>query len=144
MKILLEQGLIESLSRALINAAHMGGCNNLYRDIHVLLVAIVSKLLESPGNHHLQAVIDIHLILNHVEISERSQCGSNKSCVYVARDAQVALFDGELDILTAKLTNHSGFKLKSTTSYLATTYVPLGKLKKYPTKFCFKFLVFLN
>lgn len=119
LKVLLEQGLIESLTRGLVNAAHAGNFSSLYRDFNVLFVTIATKLLESPGNHHMQAVTDIHVILNHAELKERT-CGYDKSCILVVRDAQVALFDGELDVLTAKVSNHSGFRLKSATSYLAT------------------------
>ncbi|XP_016837232.1 lysosomal-trafficking regulator isoform X2 [Nasonia vitripennis] len=121
LRILLEQGLMESLSRGLVNAAHISPSASLFRDLHVLLVAIATKLLDSPGSHHMQAVTDMHVILNHTELKERSQCGVSKVCVTAVRDAQVALFDGELDILTAKVSNHSGFRLKSTASYLASS-----------------------
>ncbi|XP_024939057.1 lysosomal-trafficking regulator isoform X2 [Cephus cinctus] len=124
LRMLLEQGLAESLARALIGAAHKNNLASLFRDIHVLLVAIATKLLESPGNHQLQAVKDLHLILNHVELRERSQCGATTNCVTVVRDAQVALFDGELDALTARVSTHHGFRLRSTASYLASaTYL---------------------
>ncbi|XP_076297603.1 lysosomal-trafficking regulator mauve isoform X3 [Lasioglossum baleicum] len=117
LRKLLEQGLIESLVQALVAGAHKSGSAALYRDIHVLLVAIASKLLKSPGSHQMQAVLDLHLILNHVELKEK-HCAKNKSSV--VRDAQVALFDGELDILLAKVSNQSGFRLRSTASYLAS------------------------
>ncbi|KAK9307869.1 hypothetical protein QLX08_001934 [Tetragonisca angustula] len=120
LKMLLEQGLIESLVQALVGAAHKGGSTSLYRDIHVLLVAIATRLLESPGTHQMQAILDLHLILNHMELKEKSQCIKNRACVSVVRDAQVALFDGELDVLTAKVSNQSGFRLRSTASYLAS------------------------
>ncbi|XP_017760097.1 PREDICTED: lysosomal-trafficking regulator isoform X2 [Eufriesea mexicana] len=120
LKMLLEQGLIESLVQALVGSAHKGGSTSLYRDIHVLLVAIATKLLESPGNHQMQVVLDLHLILNHMELKEKSHCIKNRTCVSVVRDAQVALFDGELDVLTAKVSNQSGFRLRSTASYLAS------------------------
>ena len=118
--MLLEQGLIESLVQALVGAAHKSGSTSLYRDIHVLLVAIATRLLESPGTHQMQAILDLHLILNHMELKEKSQCIKNRACVSVVRDAQVALFDGELDVLTAKVSNQSGFRLRSTASYLAS------------------------
>lgn len=121
LKVLLEQGLMESLSRGLVNAAHISSFASLFRDLHVLLVTIATKLLDSPGNHHMQAITDLHVILNHAELKERSQCGVSGGCVSAVRDAQVALFDGELDILTAKVSNHSGFRLKSTASYLASS-----------------------
>ena len=120
LRMILEQGLMESLARALINAAHKGSSATLFRDIHVLLVTVATRLLESPGYHHMQAISDLHLILSHVELGERAHCGTEKSCVLVARDAQVALFDGELDALTTKVSSHSGFRLRSTTSYLAS------------------------
>ncbi|XP_033229888.1 lysosomal-trafficking regulator isoform X2 [Belonocnema kinseyi] len=120
LRMILEQGLMESLARALVNAAHKGSSATLFRDIHVLLVAIATKLLESPGYHHMQAIADLHLILSHVELRERANCGTDKSCVLVTRDAQVALFDGELDALTSKVSSHSGFRLRSTASYLAS------------------------
>ncbi|CAK9830368.1 Lysosomal-trafficking regulator [Anthophora retusa] len=120
LRMLLEQGLIESLAQALVGGAHKGGTASLYRDIHVLLVAIATKLLESPGSHKMQTVLDLHLILNHMELKEKSHCVKNRSCVSVVRDAQVALFDGELDVLTAKVSNQSGFRLRSTASYLAS------------------------
>ncbi|XP_076239225.1 lysosomal-trafficking regulator mauve [Calliopsis andreniformis] len=120
LRMLLEQGLIESLVQALVGAAHKGGSTSLYRDIHVLLVAIATKLLEQPGNHQMQSVLDLHLILNHMELKEKSHCIKNRTCVSVVRDAQVALFDGELDVLTAKVSNQSGFRLRSTASYLAS------------------------
>lgn len=119
LRVLLEQGLMESLARSLVNAAHISCSASLFRDIHVLLVAIVTKLLDSPSSHHIQAVADLHVILNHTEFQERTQCGNNKNCVSTVRDAQVALFDGQLDILTTKVSTHSGFRLKSTASYLA-------------------------
>lgn len=118
--MLLEQGLIESLIQALVGGAHKGGSMSLYRDIHVLLVAIATKLLESPGSHQMQAILDLHLILNHMELKEKSHCTKNRSCVSVVRDAQVALIDGELDVLMAKVWNQSGFRLRSTASYLAS------------------------
>ncbi|XP_076629359.1 lysosomal-trafficking regulator mauve isoform X2 [Colletes latitarsis] len=122
LRMLLEQGLIESLVQALVGGAHKGGSTSLYRDIHVLLVAIATKLLESLGNHQMQAILDMHLILNHVELKEKSDCTKNRACVSVVRNAQVALFDGELDVLAAKVSNQSGFRLRSTASYLASTY----------------------
>ena len=121
LRILLEQGLMESLARGLVNASHVGFPTAFFRDMHVLLVAIATKLLDKPGNHHMQAVTELHIILNHIELKERLNCGSTRSCVSAIRDAQVALFDGELDVLTAKVSNHSGFRLKSNASYLATT-----------------------
>ncbi|XP_043270510.1 lysosomal-trafficking regulator isoform X2 [Venturia canescens] len=124
LKMLLEQGLVESLARALVGGAHKGNSVSLFSDIHVLLVAIATKLLESPGSHQMQAVYDLHLVLNHVELKERSQCGTSTSCVAVVRDAQVVLFDGELDNLMSKVSTNSGFRLRSTASYLASaTYL---------------------
>ncbi|KAK2579125.1 hypothetical protein KPH14_001295 [Odynerus spinipes] len=120
LRIVLEQGLVESLVQALVAAAHKGSSTSFYRDIHVLLVAIASKLLESPGNHQMQTVLELHLILNHMELKERSECNKCTMCIPAIRDAQVALFDGELDTLTAKVSTHSGFKLRSTASYLAS------------------------
>ncbi|XP_043802413.1 lysosomal-trafficking regulator isoform X3 [Apis laboriosa] len=120
LRSLLEQGLIESLVQALVGGAHKNGSTSLYRDIHVLLVTIATKLLESPGNHQMQAILDLHLILNHMELKERSHCIKNRTCVSIVRDAQVALFDGELDVLTAKVSNQSSFRLRSTASYLAS------------------------
>ncbi|KZC14096.1 Lysosomal-trafficking regulator, partial [Dufourea novaeangliae] len=120
LRMLLEQGLIESLAQALVGGAHKGGSTSLCRDIHVLFLAIATKMLESPGNHQVQAILDLHLILNHVELKEKAYCTKNRTCVSVVRDAQVALFDGELDILTAKVSNQSGFRLRSTASYLAS------------------------
>ncbi|XP_046739126.1 lysosomal-trafficking regulator isoform X2 [Diprion similis] len=120
LRALLEMGLAESIARALISAAHRGSSTSLLHDFHVLLVAIATKLLESPGTHHMQAVADLHLILSHVELRERSECGIGTICVSVARDAQVALFDGELDTLTARVSSHHGFRLRSTASYLAS------------------------
>ena len=111
---------MESLARALVNAAHSGTFIALFRDIHVVLVTIATKLLDFPGNHHMQALTDLHVILNQVELRERMTCGATSSCVSVLRDAQVALFDGQFDILAVKVSNHSGFRLKSTASYLAT------------------------
>lgn len=127
LKTLLEQGLVESLARALVGGAHKGNPTSLFNDIHVLLVAIATKLLESPGSHHMQAVYDLHLILNHVELKERSQCGTSTACVAVVRDAQVVLFDGELDNLMSKVSANSGFRLRSTASYLASaSYLTSG------------------
>ncbi|XP_015121948.1 lysosomal-trafficking regulator [Diachasma alloeum] len=120
LKSLLDQGLAESLARSLVGGAHKGNSTSLFNDIHILLVAIATKLLESPGSHHMQAIADLHLILNHVELNERHQCGAESSCVTVIRDAQVVLFDGELDFLMAKVSTHSGFRLRSTASYLAS------------------------
>ncbi|XP_078037136.1 lysosomal-trafficking regulator mauve isoform X2 [Augochlora pura] len=120
LRMLLEQGLIESLVQALVGSAHKGGSASLNRDIIVLLVAVASKLLESPGSHQMQAILGLHLILNHMELKEKSHCTKTKNCVSVVRDAQVALFDGELDILMAKVSNQSGFRLRSTASYLAS------------------------
>ncbi|XP_011300955.1 lysosomal-trafficking regulator isoform X2 [Fopius arisanus] len=120
LKILLDQGLAESLARSLVGGAHKGSSTCLFNDIHILLVAIATKLLESPGSHHMQAISDLHLILNHVELNERHKCGSDSPCVTVVRDAQVVLFDGELDFLMAKVSTHSGFRLRSTASYLAS------------------------
>lgn len=118
--MLLEQGLIESLVQALVGSAYKSGSTSLHRDIHVLFVAIATKLLESPGNHQMQAVLDLHLILNHMELKEKSHCIKNRTCILVVRDAQVALFDGELDVLIAKVSNQSSFRLRSTASYLAS------------------------
>lgn len=118
--MLLEQGLIESLVQALVGGAHKGSSTSLYRDIHVLLVAVATKLLELPGNHQMQAVLDLHLILNHMELKEKSHCTKNRGCASAVRDAQIALFDGELDVLTAKVSSQSGFRLRSTASYLAS------------------------
>ncbi|XP_033358417.1 lysosomal-trafficking regulator isoform X2 [Bombus vosnesenskii] len=120
LRMLLEQGLIESLVQALVGSAHKSGSTSLHRDIHVLFVAIATKLLESPGNHQMQAVLDLHLILNHMELKEKSHCIKNRTCISVVRDAQVALFDGELDVLIAKVSNQSSFRLRSTASYLAS------------------------
>lgn len=121
MKILLDQGLIESIGKSLINGVHSVNSSSLFRDLHVLLVTIVTKLLDSPGNHHMQTINDLHVALNHAELKEIAQCGINESCVFAIRDAQVALFDGELDILTSKISNHTGFRLKSTASYIASS-----------------------
>ncbi|XP_014603828.1 PREDICTED: lysosomal-trafficking regulator isoform X1 [Polistes canadensis] len=120
LRIILEQGLIECLVQALVVAAHKANSMSLDHDIHVLLVAIAAKLLESPGNHQMQAVLELHLILNHMELKERSECNKCAMCIPAIRDAQVALFDGELDALTEKVSTHSGFRLRSTTSYLAS------------------------
>ncbi|XP_036146533.1 lysosomal-trafficking regulator isoform X4 [Monomorium pharaonis] len=119
LKVLLEQGLIESLAQALAAAAHKSTSTSIHRDIHVLFVAIVTKLLELPGNHQMQAVLDLHMILDYMELSEKLRCRASLTCTTI-RDAQVALFDGELDMLTTKMSNPSGFRLRSTASYLAS------------------------
>ncbi|XP_020281501.1 lysosomal-trafficking regulator isoform X2 [Pseudomyrmex gracilis] len=119
LKELLEQGLIESLAQALVGAASKASSTSLHRDIHVLLVAIASKLLELPGSHQMQALLDLHVILDYTELSEKLQSCASATCV-VIRDAQVALFDGELDVLATKMSNPSGFRLRSTASYLAS------------------------
>lgn len=120
LKVLLEQGLIESLVQGLVGAAHKSNSMSLHRDIHVLFVTIATKLLELPGSHQIQAVLDLHVILDYMEISEKLRCRAN-SIRTIVRDAQVALFDGELDALVTKLSNPSGFRLRSTASYLAST-----------------------
>ncbi|XP_025074143.1 lysosomal-trafficking regulator [Pogonomyrmex barbatus] len=117
LRVLLEQGLIESLAQALVAAAH--NPMSLHRDIHVLLVTIATKLLELPGNHQMQAVLDLHMILDYMELSEKLRCRASLIRAAI-RDAQVALFDGELDALTSKMSNPSGFRLRSTASYLAS------------------------
>ncbi|XP_032666117.1 lysosomal-trafficking regulator isoform X3 [Odontomachus brunneus] len=119
LKVLLEQGLIESLAQALIAAAHRGSSTSLHRDIHVLFVTIATKLLELPGSHQIQTILDLHVILDYVELIEKLQCRTSLACTAI-RDAQVALFDGELDTLTTKMSSHSGFRLRSTASYLAS------------------------
>ncbi|KYN43656.1 Lysosomal-trafficking regulator [Trachymyrmex septentrionalis] len=119
LRVLLEQGLIESLAQALVAAVHKGTSTSLHRDIHVLFVAIATKLLELPGIHQMQAVLDLHLILDYMELSEKLRYRASLTCTIV-RDAQVALFDGELDVLTTKMSNPSGFRLRSTASYLAS------------------------
>ncbi|XP_018058565.1 PREDICTED: lysosomal-trafficking regulator [Atta colombica] len=119
LRVLLEQGLIESLAQALVVAVHKGTSTSLHRDIHVLFVAIATKLLELPGIHQMQAVLDLHLILDYMELSEKLRYRTSLICTIV-RDAQVALFDGELDVLTTKMSNPSGFRLRSTASYLAS------------------------
>lgn len=121
VKSLLEHGLMEALAQALMNAAHISISTFLIRDIHILLVLIATRLLESPGSQNMHAIVDMHVILNLIELKERSWCGSDKSCVMIARSAQVALFDGELDVLTPKISSHIGFHLKNTASYLAST-----------------------
>lgn len=115
----MEQGLIESLAQALVAAAHKGTSTSLLRDIHVLFVAIATKLLELPGNHQMQAVLELHMILDYMELSEKLRCRNSFTCTTI-RDAQVVLFDGELDVLTTKMSNPSGFRLRSTASYLAS------------------------
>ncbi|KAJ8668849.1 hypothetical protein QAD02_000108 [Eretmocerus hayati] len=120
LRVVLEQGLPESLGRAIVNAAHAGSPSSLYRDLHVLLVAVATRLLDSPGSQQAQSIADLHVVLNHAELRERSICGPGQPCVAAAREAQVALFDGEFDLLTAKVSAHSGFRLKSATSYLAS------------------------
>lgn len=151
LRILLEQGLIESLAQALIGAAHKSNSMSLHRDIHVLLVAIATKLLELPGSHQMQAVLDLHVILDYVELSENLQCRASLICTAI-RDAQVALFDGELDALMTKMSNPSGFRLRSTASYLASaSYFTSGNYdeilnnqtfyaKKFTYKIFFQFL----
>lgn len=126
MRVVLEQGLIESLAQALTTTAHKGNSTSLHRDIHVLFVTIATKLLELPGSHQMQAILDLHVILDYVELIERLQCRTSSTCVSI-RDAQVALFDGELDALTTKISSHSGFRLRSTASYLASaSYLTSG------------------
>lgn len=126
LKVLLEQGLIESLAQALIGAAHKGNSTSLHRDVHVLFVTIATKLLELPGSHQMQTILDLHVILDYVELIEKLQCRASSACTAI-RDAQVALFDGELDMLTTKMSSHSGFRLRSTASYLASaSYLTSG------------------
>ncbi|XP_057327101.1 lysosomal-trafficking regulator [Microplitis mediator] len=126
--LLSDQGLAESLAQSLVGGAHNSASSGasspplLINDIHILLVSIATKLLEQPGSHHMPAISDLHLILNYVEFNERSQCGANAACVSVIRNAQVVLFDGELDVLMPKVSSlQSGFKLRSATSYLASS-----------------------
>ncbi|KAL7305380.1 hypothetical protein TKK_0002123 [Trichogramma kaykai] len=126
LRTLLEQGLMETLGRGIVNAAHSGFSVSLFRDMHVLLVSIAGRLLDSPGSQHMQAVAELHQILNQLELGERSRCEPAALCVAMLRDAQVALFDGELDVLAAKVSNQSGFRLKSAASYLASSSTNLG------------------
>lgn len=121
LKVMLEQGLKESLVRSLIHSAHKGNSTTLSRDINVLFVTIAKQFLESPGYHNMQALLDLHLVLSYGELQETMNCGKEKLCVSVIRSAQVALFDGELDALTLKVLSESGFRLKNTASYLAST-----------------------
>lgn len=102
----------------------------LLRDVHVLLIAVATRLLDSPGNQFMTSLIDLHVILILVELKERTWCGSDKNCIIVTRDAQVALFDGELDVLTPKVSAPGGFRLRSTSSYLASTsYLSTRKIQ---------------
>lgn len=82
-------------------------------------MTIATKLLELPGNHQMQAVLDLHVILDYIELTEKLQYRAISSYMAI-RDAQVALFDGELDALVSKISNPSGFRLRSTASYLAS------------------------
>lgn len=126
--------MIESLAQALVAITYKGTSTSLHRDIHVLFVAIATKLLELPGNHQMQAVLDLHMILDYMELSEKLRCRASSTCTAI-RDAQVALFDGELDVLTTKMSNPSGFRLRSTASYLASaTYFTSGNYsaRKFP------------
>ncbi|CAB0037463.1 unnamed protein product [Trichogramma brassicae] len=59
---LLEQGLMETLGRGIVNAAYSGFSVSLFR--HVLLVSIAGRLLDSPGSQHMQVVVKLHRILN--------------------------------------------------------------------------------
>ncbi|KAK0171372.1 hypothetical protein PV328_009113 [Microctonus aethiopoides] len=120
LRSLLDQGLAECLGQALVGGAHKGNSTSLLNDIHVLLLAIATKLLESPGNHQIQAISDLHLILNYLELHERNKCGTNVACVSIIRAALVVLFDGELDALMSKMSKNPGFKLRSAASYLAS------------------------
>ncbi|XP_074102061.1 lysosomal-trafficking regulator mauve isoform X2 [Cotesia typhae] len=124
--LLSDQGLAESLAQSLVGGAHNSSIGAspplLINDIHILLVNIATKLLDQPGSHHMPAISDLHLILNYVELNERAQCGADAPCVSVIRNAQVVLFDGELDVLMPKVSSlQSGFKLRSATSYLASS-----------------------
>lgn len=74
----------------------------------------------------MQAVLDLHVILDYIELTEKLQRRTSATCMAI-RDAQVALFDGELDILVTKISSHSGFRLRSTASYLASaSYLTSG------------------
>jgi len=82
----------------------------------------------------MQAVLDLHMILDYMELSEKLRCRASLICTII-RDAQVALFDGELDVLTTKMSNPSGFRLRSTASYLASaSYFSSGNydMRKFP------------
>lgn len=127
LRIMLEQGLIECLVKSLMNCAHKEISSIFSRDINVLFVTIAKQLLESPGYHNMQALTDLHLMLSYVELLEKIECEKSKLCISVIRNVQVALFDGELDVITVKILNESSFRLKNTaldltnTSYLTFT-----------------------
>lgn len=108
---------MKSLAKALVNATHNNVSSSIMCDIHILLVMLASRLLESPRSQFIQADTDLHVILNLIERKERTWCGIDKACALATRSAQVALFERELDIFTRKVSNQSGFNLRTATSY---------------------------
>ncbi|XP_034950425.1 lysosomal-trafficking regulator [Chelonus insularis] len=121
LKVLFEQGIIESVAQALALGAHKNNSTSLFNDIYILLVTIATKLLEIPGNNQIPMVLDLHSILSYIELHEKFQCGTNANCTSAVRIAQVILFDSELDVVMSKISSQTGFKLRSTASYFAST-----------------------
>nr|CAD7196152.1 unnamed protein product [Timema douglasi] len=133
LRSLLDNGLLEVLSRSLVLLAHLPqestdlcGISEqdvLVEDFHSFYVTIAGLALHSAGAQHMQIINDMLLQLSYVERHERLTCGHDARCVLVSRDAQCKVLESILDLLLDKIPM-AGFKMRPNTSFLRTVLSP--------------------
>nr|CAD7400993.1 unnamed protein product [Timema cristinae] len=140
LRSLLDNGLLEVLSRSLVLLAHLPqeftdlcGITEqdvLVEDFHSFYVTIAGLALHSAGAQHMQIINDMLLQLSYVERHERLTCGHDARCVLVSRDAQCKVLESILDLLLDKIPM-AGFKMRPNTSFLRTVLSP--SYEEHPT-----------
>lgn len=121
-RVLLENGLLETLVKALVASAHVVPDNNdascqdlIVLDIYYFFVIIINQVLNTPGLHNMQVISDIRLELNYICRLEKENCGVKSRCVRVIRDTMCKLLERALDTMQEKIVAlQTGSKTKST------------------------------
>uniref|UniRef100_A0A1B6DVR8 Lysosomal-trafficking regulator n=1 Tax=Clastoptera arizonana TaxID=38151 RepID=A0A1B6DVR8_9HEMI len=109
----MDNGLLEVLCKTLVAVAHtQQEPTNMHRvseqelllsRVHGFLVTILSIALNSPGNHNMQVLNDILVLMRYVEKKERLHCGAEANCVLSLRAAQCIILNSTLNLVQDKI-----------------------------------------
>ncbi|KAL0267522.1 UNVERIFIED_CONTAM: hypothetical protein PYX00_009770 [Menopon gallinae] len=115
-RVLLENGLLETLVKALVASAHVNSDSTdesekdpVVTEIIYFFTFILNQSLSSPGIQGMQIITDMRLQLYYVYRLEKESCGFMGNCVRIIRDTLCKILGRGLDVIQDKIRGTQSF-----------------------------------
>ncbi|XP_054259566.1 lysosomal-trafficking regulator isoform X2 [Macrosteles quadrilineatus] len=137
-RALMDCGLVETLCKTLIVISHtpsqptdlsdISDLDILVEDVQSLLLTILTNAIHSPGNHNMQVVSDILVILRYLERLEAGFCGPKARCVMVLRSTQCVVLAHAENLIQDKINSQQlpASRIRSTASAFLSSVLSPG------------------